>query len=132
LFTLKTNADSGHFLPIWEASIAALTGDQTWLKGRNEVYRQRRDRVIDGLRALGLSVETPRASLYVWAAIPEGWSSMDFSAALLENTGVSVTPGTVFGKGGEGYVRISLTAPSERIDEAMRRIGDWMTGKDKE
>jgi LL-diaminopimelate aminotransferase len=132
LFTLKTNADSGHFLPIWEASIAALTGDQTWLKARNEVYRQRRDRVIEGLHALGLSVETPRASLYVWAAVPEGWSSMDFAAALLENTGVSVTPGTIFGKGGEGYVRISLTAPLERIDEAMHRIGDWMTGKNKE
>lgn len=132
LFTLKTNADSGHFLPIWEASIAALTGDQTWLKARNEVYRQRRDRVIEGLRALGFMVETPRASLYVWAGLPENWSSMDFAAALLENTGVSVTPGTVFGRGGEGYVRISLSASLERIDEAMHRISDWMMGQNKE
>lgn len=129
LFTLKTNADSGHFLPIWEASIAALRGDQSWLAERNETYRQRRDVVVQSLRALGLEVASPRASLYVWSPVPRGWRSAEFALALLRDCGVSLTPGTVFGPGGEGYLRISLTAPVARIRQAMERLAAWTKAK---
>lgn len=122
LYTLKTNLDSGHFLPIMEAATAALCGDQGWLPERNAVYQQRRDVVIPALHAMGLEAQVPRASLYVWSPIPEGWSSTDFAAELLEKAHISLTPGTVFGAGGEGFVRISLTAPAERLDEAMGRM----------
>ena len=126
LYTLKTNADSSHFLPVFEASTAALTGDQTWLAERNEIYRQRRDVVVASLRRIGLAVPVPRASLYVWSPTPAGWNSVDFATAALEQAGVSLTPGTVFGPGGEGFVRISITAPIERIQQAMDRLGDWL------
>jgi LL-diaminopimelate aminotransferase len=126
LYTLKTNADSSHFLPIFDASTAALTGDQSWLVERNEIYRQRRDVVVDALRRMGLPVNTPRASLYVWSPIPPGWNCTDFVTAALEGAGVSLTPGTVFGPGGEGFVRISITAPVERIRQAMQQLGDWL------
>lgn len=122
LYTLKTNVDSGHFLPIMEAAAEAMTGDQSWLKERNDVYRQRRDLVIQALRNLGFKVASPRASLYVWCPVPDGWTSAEFTTAALEQAGVSLTPGTFFGKNGEGYVRISLTAPAERISEAMHRL----------
>jgi LL-diaminopimelate aminotransferase len=125
LYTLKTNADSGHFLPILEASTAALCGDQGWLVERNEIYRQRRDVVVTALRQMGLEVSTPRASLYVWAPVPQGWKSVDFALAALEQASVSITPGTVFGPGGEGHVRISITAPIERIRLAMERLEQW-------
>jgi LL-diaminopimelate aminotransferase len=125
LFTLKTNADSSHFLPIFEASTAALTGDQSWLVERNEIYRQRRDVVVTGLRRMSLDVPTPRASLYVWSPIPAGWDCASFVTAALEQAGVSLTPGTVFGPGGEGFFRISITASLERLQQAMDRLGEW-------
>jgi len=124
--TLKTNVDSGHFLPILEAATVAMTADQTWLTTRNEVYRHRRDIIIQELHKLGLQASVPKASLYVWCPIPVGWSCIDFTASLLEKSQVSLTPGTLFGKNGEGYVRISLTSPIERINEAMTRLESWM------
>ena len=105
LFTLKTNADSSHFRPIFEATIAALSGDQTWLDQRNEVYRQRRDAVLSGLKQIGLQPATPQASLYVWTPAPAGWECEQFAEAALEKAGVSLTPGTVFGEGGKGFLR---------------------------
>jgi len=128
-YKLKTNVDSGHFLPILEASIVALTSDQNWLLERNEIYRQRRDIVITALLESGLSTRIPQASIYVWSPVLEGWNSLDFASSALENAGVSLTPGTVFGSGGEGYVRISLTAPLERIQLAMERLKEWMNHK---
>jgi LL-diaminopimelate aminotransferase len=122
LHKIKTNADSGHFLPILEAATAAMSGDQSWLAERNLVYSRRRDVVLEGLQQLDLAAETPRASLYVWAAVPGGWSSLDFCSAVLEKTRVSLTPGTVFGAHGEGYFRISLTTSEGRIAEAFQRI----------
>jgi LL-diaminopimelate aminotransferase len=122
LYSLKTNADSSHFLPILEAATLAMTGDQAWLIERNEAYRQRRDVALGALQEIGLHAAKPCASLYVWAPVPSGWSSLDFAAALLDEAHVSLTPGTVFGAGGEGYVRIALTAPTHRVAEAMDRI----------
>jgi LL-diaminopimelate aminotransferase len=130
-FILKTNADSSHFLPIFEASTAALQGDQSWLAERNEIYRERRDAVLVGLVAAGLRPYRPRASIYVWSPIPLGWKSEVFVIEALENTGVSLTPGTIFGKGGEGFVRIALCAPLETIQAGMQRLGDWISSSPK-
>ncbi len=122
LFTLKTHADSGHFLPILEAAAAAMNGDQDWLIDRNEIYRRRRDLALRCLQQAGIQAETPRASLYIWLQAPPGWTSGDFAAALLDRAYVSLTPGSVFGPHGEGYLRLSLTMPEDRIAAAMQRI----------
>jgi LL-diaminopimelate aminotransferase len=122
MYTLKTNVDSGYFRPVMEAAVAAMTGDQTWLQARNDTYCHRRDVVLQTLQRLGLQAETPRASLYVWFSIPQGQTSADFAAALLERAHVSLTPGSVFGSEGEGYIRLSITAPTERVEEAMLRL----------
>jgi LL-diaminopimelate aminotransferase len=125
LFTLKTNVDSGHFLPIMEAATAAMTGDQAWLEPRNRIYQERRDVILSGLRAAGLPVEAPRGSLYIWCPAPPGWNGLEFSQRLLEEAHVSLTPGVVFGQRGENHVRIAVAAPAERCAEAMSRLGAW-------
>ncbi len=126
LLTLKTHIDSGHFYPAWMAAIAALSGDQEWLQERNDVYRQRRDKIITCLHDLGLMALEPQATIYVWCPVPDGWTSVKFAGSLLREAHLSVTPGTVFGRNGEGYVRISITSPEEQIDEALERLSDWM------
>jgi LL-diaminopimelate aminotransferase len=126
LFTLKTQADSSHFLPVLEAATVAMTGDQTWLAERNQVYRQRRDLVIDCLHSMALMAETPKAAIYVWCPVPDGWTSDGFAERVLEDLAISLTPGTVFGQYGEGYVRISLTAPIEDLAEAMHKLKGWL------
>jgi LL-diaminopimelate aminotransferase len=122
MYTLKTNVDSSYFRPVMEAAVAAMTGDQTWLQARNGTYCQRRDVVLQTLQRLGLQAETPCASLYVWFIIPHGQTSAAFAAALLERAHISLAPGSVFGSGGEGYIRLSVTAPIERVQEAMLRL----------
>jgi LL-diaminopimelate aminotransferase len=129
LSVLKTHADSSHFLPILNASVAAMTGDQGWLVKRNQAYAQRRDVVIKALKRMGISVSLPQASLYVWSPIPMGWTSEDFTASVLEEAQLSLTPGTVFGRQGQGYMRITLTASVERVAEGMQRLENWMMKK---
>jgi len=126
LYRLKTNVDSGHFLPVIEASVKALTGDQSWIRARNDIYRQRGDVVLSFLHEMGLAANRPHATIYVWSPIPEGWNCADFVQSALEGTGVSMTPGTVFGLNGEGYVRISLTVSSDRLRTAMERLKGWI------
>lgn len=126
LFKLKTNIDSGHFKPIIEASIEALIGDQKWRAARNEKYRQRRDVVINYLQKMGLKPVISGATLYTWCPVPEGWKSEDFVNSTLENTGVSFTPGIVFGENGEGFIRIALVQTLTRIVEAMERLQNWI------
>ena len=123
LTLVKSNADSGIFTAIQEAAITALTGDQSWLQARNAVYQTRRDLALAGLAAAGIQAEAPKAGLYVWAAVPPGFSAAAFATLLLEQTGVSLTPGSAFGAHGEGFVRVSLGMDTERIREAMRRVG---------
>ena len=125
LFKIKTNLDSSHFLPVLEAAVEAMTGDQAWLRARNEVYRQRRDIILRTLHAMGLTVPVPTASIYIWSRVPLGWTSLDYVTAALEQAHVSLTPGTVFGAHGEGYMRISLTVATEKISEAMQRLAEW-------
>ncbi len=131
LVKLKTHADSGHFLPIMEAAVSALTGDQSWVEARNEIYRVRRDVLVAGLRSLGLNPNQPQAAIYVWCPLPSGWDSEDFVLTLLENAHVSVAPGSIFGPHGEGFFRISLTQPEERIREALERIRGWFNESQK-
>lgn len=127
LSTYKSQVDSSHFKPLFEAAAAALTSDQNWIADRNRVYKQRRDIVLATLRTLGFTVETPPAAIYVWARLPEQFdSSVEFCQRLLEETAVSTTPGIVYGKYGEGYLRISLGTATERIQEAMQRIASWV------
>ncbi len=119
---VKTNIDSGIFAAIQEAAMAALTADQSWLTERNEIYRSRRDAVLEWLPATGMEAEKPLSTLYVWARVPAGESSADFSRRTVERTGVWLTPGTAFGAHGEGYVRIALTHPEARLREAGERL----------
>jgi LL-diaminopimelate aminotransferase len=125
LSRLKFNIDSGLFRPIQDAAVEALIGDQEWLSERNDVYAYRRDIVLKALPKVGMSADTPKGTIYVWAKIPSGCTSADFCNQLLERTGVSITPGPAFGQHGEGYVRISLGQKTERIAEAMERLRNF-------
>ncbi len=127
LSTYKSQVDTSHFQPIMDAGIAALTGDQDWLEERNQIYQRRRDIVVAGLKDAGFVVDVPPAAIYVWAQLPAGYTdSMAFCDRLLEETGVSMTPGLVYGKYGEGYVRISLGTATDRIQQAMHRLVEWI------
>ncbi|MGZ3626342.1 MAG: LL-diaminopimelate aminotransferase [Ktedonobacteraceae bacterium] len=119
---LKSNIDSGMFRPIQYAAIEALQLPDSWLQERNALYRRRRDLLVKGCNAIGMQAQSPKAGLYVWAEIPKGFTSRDFTNWLFDRTGVYITPGTNFGDAGEGYVRISLTAPEERIQNALERM----------
>ena len=123
LGTVKNNLDSGQFTAIQDAAIAALEGPQECVEEMCALYARRRDAVVGALRSIGLSCEAPKATIYVWARVPEGETSESFATKLLEQASVIVTPGTGYGEGGEGYVRISLTTPDKRLMEAVRRIG---------
>ncbi|MDR7484128.1 MAG: LL-diaminopimelate aminotransferase [Armatimonadota bacterium] len=122
LGTLKTNVDSGIFGAIQRAGVAALAGPQEVIAQTLAVYRARRDRIVAGLRVVGWNPPTPKATLYIWMPTPNGTSSVQFAAEVLERTGVLITPGVGYGPSGEGYVRLSLTTPDDRIDEALARI----------
>ncbi|MBN2390523.1 MAG: type II 3-dehydroquinate dehydratase [Anaerolineae bacterium] len=129
LAQVKSNMDSGLFHPLQEAAIAAITQTQpAWFAARNARYLERFDILIEGLKALGMEAEPPQATLYLWAAIPEGWPSSEaFALAVMERTGVVFAPGSFFGPAGEGYVRVSVTASTEQIREAAKRLKaeDW-------
>ncbi len=122
LTKVKSNIDSGVFQAVQEAAIEALTGDQTCVAKAREIYRERRDVVVEGLRSLGFRVQNPQATFYVWASTPPGYSSADFATRLLKEAGIVVTPGAGFGEPGEGYFRIALTVDKERLTEAIERI----------
>jgi LL-diaminopimelate aminotransferase len=125
--TYKSQQDSAIFAPILAAAEIALQTDQKWITNRNQVYQTRRDMVLDGLHSADVRVESPQAALYVWVPLPAlEMTSMEFCKRLLEDTGVSTTPGSVFGNHGEGYLRISLVNDKERIKEGISRMSDWI------
>lgn len=127
LARLKSNVDSGIFRAVQDAAVIALTQtDEAWLVERNETYRARRQAVTAALERMGLEYIPSSATLYVWVRLPENTPSMEFTSDLLEGAGVSLGPGVAFGPHGEGYVRISLVQPVERIEEAMARWERWM------
>lgn len=119
---LKTNVDSGVFVAVQRAGVAALTGPQDVIAPTLEIYRARRDRMVTALRSVGWRPPSPKATLYIWMPTPGGMSSGEFAAEVLDRTGVVITPGVGYGQMGEGYVRLSLTTPDARIDEALARI----------
>jgi len=120
---VKTNFDSGVFQAVQEAAITGLQGGQRdQLAEYCAIYKERRDLLVGALRGIGLVCATPRATFYVWAEVPKGYGSVSFTERVLKEAGVVITPGSGFGKGGEGFVRFSLTVPSERLSEAVARI----------
>ena len=122
LAKIKSNIDSGIFSAIQVAGIAALEGPQEHKKEMCQLYQERRDVLMSGLRALGWKAQLPKATFYVWIKVPQKTSSIKFAALLLEKADLVVTPGVGFGEYGEGYIRIALTVPKERIKEAIERL----------
>jgi LL-diaminopimelate aminotransferase len=125
LFRIKSNVDSGINQAVQRMAITALEGPQDCIDEHNEIYQRRRDRVVEALRACGMRVQAPKASLYVWARVPDGFKSAEIAARLIEDIGVVVTPGSGYGKYGEGYIRLSLTTPDDRVEEGVRRLHEW-------
>jgi LL-diaminopimelate aminotransferase len=119
---VKTNMDSGVFQGIQEAAISALEGGEQTLQKYCAIYKERRDLMVAALRSLGLACDPPRATFYIWAEVPKGYTSASFSGRVLKEAGVVITPGSGFGSGGEGYVRLSITLATERLKEAAERI----------
>ena len=119
---LKTNLDSGMFDALQHAGVATLTTARDFPAEMSAVYRRRRDLMVEALAAIGLPSEPPRATPYIWIRVPNGHDSASFTELVLEQAGVIVSPGPSFGASGEGYVRISLTVPDERLEEAAGRI----------
>jgi LL-diaminopimelate aminotransferase len=124
---LKTNLDSGMFDALQIAVVTALRDARDFPAEMAEVYRRRRDLMIDALAAIGLAAEPPKATPYIWIPVPAGQTAESFTELVLEEAGVVVSPGPSFGPSGEGYVRISLTVPDERLEEAASRIASLVT-----
>jgi LL-diaminopimelate aminotransferase len=125
LFQVKANLDSGIPQAIQEMAMEALTGPQDCIDDNIAIYQWRRDRVISALTRMGLEVAVPKSSLYIWPRVPEGFTSAEFAARLLEEIDIVVTPGSSYGKHGEGYIRLSLTTPDEQVEKGCQRLENW-------
>ncbi len=119
---LKTNIDSGMFEAVQEASVTALGKNQDSVEEMCEIYRRRRDTLVSALRAIGVEVNSPKGTIYLWARVPEGTTSAAFAERVLEEAAVVISPGSAYGASGEGFVRMSLTVPDDRLNEAAERI----------
>jgi LL-diaminopimelate aminotransferase len=119
---LKTNLDSGMFEAVQHATAVALTAARDFPREMSAVYERRRDLLAEALAAIGLEVDPPQATPYFWVPVPDGHDSASFTELVLEQAGVVISPGPSFGPSGEGFVRLSLTVPDSRLDEAARRI----------
>lgn len=120
---LKSNMDYGMFLPVQQAAIEAITGDQSCVERTRKAYQRRRDALCRSFAQAGWTIDPPKATMFAWAAIPKTFSSSQaFALELLEKTGVLVTPGSGFGPSGEGYVRLALVQDEDVILEAADRI----------
>ncbi len=121
---VKSNVDSGVFKAIQRAAIAAFSTTEEELQSVISVYQRRRDILIQGLQSLGWPISPPKATLYVWTPVPPGYSSAEFVTLLLEKCGIIVPPGNGYGAAGEGYFRIALTLPEERLVQGIHRMKD--------
>jgi LL-diaminopimelate aminotransferase len=119
---LKTNIDSGVFQAIQEAGIEALNHFDTPLPEIIKIYERRRDVLVKGLREIGLDVDLPKATFYLWFQVPRGYSSAQFATLLIEQAGIVATPGNGFGEAGEGYIRMAMTVDEKRLQEAIERL----------
>jgi LL-diaminopimelate aminotransferase len=126
---LKTNVDSGLFEAVQIAAAAALTGPRKAIDEMNEIYARRRDLVVGTLREIGVEVQPPKGTIYVWAPVPEGQTATSFAELVLEQAAVVVSPGSMYGPSGEGFFRISLTTPDERLTEALERIREHLSAE---
>jgi len=124
---LKTNVDSGLFEAVQVAGAAALAGPKGPLQRMNETYTRRRDLVVSALREIGVEVTAPKGTIYVWAPVPKGHSSTSFCELVLEEAAVVVSPGSMYGPSGEGFFRIALTTPDDRISEAVERMREHLS-----
>ena len=124
---LKTNVDSGLFEAVQLAGAAALEGPAEPLREMNSIYARRRDLVVDALREIGVDVHSPQGTIYVWAPVPEGYTSTSFCEHVLEQAAVVISPGSMYGPSGEGFFRISLTTPDERLTEAVERMREHLS-----
>ncbi len=129
LLQVKSNLDSGHFLPIYDAGIAAVNETpQDWIEARNQAYQRRRDRIVSMLPHIGLEGTAPKGALYIWAKVQPHSALADgdsYARSALEEAQVSVAPGSIYGPGGKAFVRISLTVPDARLNEALDRLAHW-------
>ena len=124
---IKSHADRGMFYPMQVASTKALNGPVDFMEERNRAFQERRDVVVNSLMKMGIEVERPKATFYVWAAVPEGVvNSKAWCMKVLEEIAVWMIPGSMYGKYGEGYFRIALTHPADRLSEAMDRLGSYL------
>jgi LL-diaminopimelate aminotransferase len=124
---LKTNVDSGLFEAVQIAGAAAISGPQEPLAEMNTTYQRRRDLVVSALGAIGVDVTPPKGTIYVWAPVPSGHTSTSFAETVLEEAAVVVSPGSMYGPSGEGFFRISLTTPDDRIEEAVERMREHLS-----
>lgn len=125
LRVVKSNLDSGVPQAVQHMGITAMNLEDHILAQRNAIYQNRMDRVVEALNSIGLSVERPKAGLYIWARVPEGYTSAEFSERLLDEKDVLVSAGSGYGKQGEGYIRLSMTVSDENVDKASDRISSW-------
>ncbi|MBU1209320.1 MAG: aminotransferase class I/II-fold pyridoxal phosphate-dependent enzyme [Proteobacteria bacterium] len=119
---IKSHSDRGMYYPMQVAAVTALNGPIDFMEDRNRIFRERRDVAVQGLQDIGLEVESPKATFYIWSTIPRGYTSREFCFQVLDQVSVWMIPGSMYGKHGEGYLRIALTHPKERLAEAMRRL----------
>ncbi|ASK61108.1 LL-diaminopimelate aminotransferase [Virgibacillus phasianinus] len=122
LSTLKSNIDTSQFLPIQRAAATALKSDLETVKANNKVYQERMEKLLKAFHELGIEAERPKGTIFVWAKVPNKYTSESFANQLLEHAGVIVTPGSAFGSVGKGYIRIALSVTSNRLDEVIKRM----------
>lgn len=125
---IKSHSDRGMFYPLQVAAKTALTGPKEFMQERNAMYQERRDVVVEGLGQCGIHVDSPKGTFYIWAPLPKGVvNSKEWCFQVLNKVAVWMIPGSMYGKYGEGYFRIALTHPVSRLQEAMGRLGEFMT-----
>ncbi|RLL39996.1 aminotransferase class I/II-fold pyridoxal phosphate-dependent enzyme [Oceanobacillus piezotolerans] len=122
LSTLKSNIDTSQFLPIQKAAATALRSDFSAVAANNKIYEERMEKLHTALQEVGIYAEKPKGTIFLWARVPAGFTSISFANKMLDEAGVIVTPGTAFGQSGEGFIRISLSVANDRLDEVVKRI----------
>jgi len=125
LFKVKSNLDSGIPQAIQYAAVEALRGSREHIAEHNAVLQRRRDKLLKVINEIGLKARTPEATFYIWAKIPQGYTSIEFTKKLLDEAGIAVTPGIGYGKEGEGYIRFSLTISDDRLEMGVCRLLAW-------
>ena len=129
LLQVKSNVDSGHFRPIYDAGTVALDETpQEWIDARNHVYKIRRDLILDTLPSIGLEAQKPQGSLYIWAKVLQGNGTLYVEEAL-QKAAVALAPGAAYGPGGKQYIRISLGVPDDRLQVALYRLQQMHTSQ---